>query len=280
VVRKKQTKPLAELMREPPHLRILQQPEFTIQKLLEELLEKTGASYEDLGAVLNLSHVQIGRVVRGEKGYLQEDQLARLISSFNLPFRRVVYANAIARFEHEQLALARHSPSDEDVAVGPDEIAVYAYVRLPIHTWNTNESIEHRLSIIRKNTASEIVRMGNMVPMRAQDTIFVRHSGTHMQAENVLQHIIPDRAVIEVQIVPTEEIRNGDIVFVQLRDEFATSYIYRRDVHKDGEYEEFRPINNQYPMRIVHWRRGIDPYLHEQRIIYGRVNRIVDYRLT
>jgi hypothetical protein len=86
----------------------------TTPELLTEIREKTNLGYREFGGLLGLSHVQFGRVLRGEKPYLQEAELAALIRIFNLPAAQVIYGNALGRFNAEQLqalGVARELPA-------------------------------------------------------------------------------------------------------------------------------------------------------------------------
>lgn len=284
MARKKHIRSIDELIKDKPRFQSVQRPDFTIPDLLNEIIEKTGATYEELGELLGMSGTHIGRIVRKRIPYLKEENLTTLVKAFDLPFERVVYANAISRFSNKDLAEAtRGGRQLEAGRIKPqtkDAITAHLYVKLGYRDWRLADSNEEKVHLLQECSMEEQARVGwRLVQSEEPDTVYIRHQGIHMQSSTTRNHIIPENAIVEVQLMDPKSIRAGDVVFVQLRDEFATSYVYQPGAEGTDEYEEYHPINKNFPVHVMASRKGVDPPLSEQRIIIGRVNRIVDYSL-
>lgn len=266
-------------------LHALDRSDFTIPELLKEIQAKTKCSYDDLAKMLGISHTQIGRVVRGEQPYLAEESLVSLVRQLDLPFRRVAYANAMARFSQDDL---RNVPEtdllvDDGSTVERGDISAFGYLRLPYREWNEAKTVVQRMALIRQHGVMDAVRMNNVKVIPTEGFVYLRHAGVHMQSGVSMHHIIPDRALVEVEILTPEteaNLRDGDVVFVQLHDDYVTAYQYFLKKWPHGIYETYQPINQRNPVRLVKEVKDMTKPLMFSRILVGRATRIVDYQLT
>ena len=160
-----------------------------------------------------------------------------------------------------------------------DQVKVLSYIKLNSDYANASTD-EARLEQLMDQSSYEYLDEALVGVKPKIGSILVRHFGPHMVSAKLNQKIIPDKAIVEIELSDVEEIRDGDVVLVQLRDDFATCYLYRRTYAVDGGIvENFRPINPDFPVRTAVEGPGAPKTLKQQRIIIGRAIRIVYYSL-
>lgn len=284
VTKTEKNNPVEALIEQGHQFKALLKPGFLVSDLLQEIIDVTGATYHELAEFLDSSPSHIGRIVRNRTPYMKEEHLAKLVRTFHLPFERVVYANAVGRFSNREMAELRAESTGQPALQIPPlnqgEVRVFSYVKVLPLDWRRAQTLEAQRSLLFQSAIVEDEQIGRrMMPVSGDVIVYVRHDGIHMQAGGVRQHIIQDRAIIEVQLIPPALIRRGDVVFVQFKDAFATTYVYYPGMEGVDEYEEYHPVNKQFPVRVLASRKGVEPPLSEQRTILGRVNRVVDYKL-
>jgi len=281
---------IEELIEDPTVLKSTKAQDVSLKDVIIEIIDLTGFGYDKLGEVVDLSGTTIGRIVRGDIPSIDEDNLLKIIKTFNLPFKSLIYSNALARVSDPEilgtLSPVQGAPMDlfgsasETVDEEHGEIRVLEYVRLNTKEYNEAEGIKDKIQLINRDTSFSINRLGQIMPVSRENVIYIRHLGLHMVSSKVNQKIIQDKAVVEIEVVPEDQIRSGDVVFAQLEAEWATNYIYRKQESSDGIIEQFRPANPSFPLRnITHVYTNNAKPLKDRRIIIGRAIRIVDYDL-
>jgi hypothetical protein len=286
---------LEDFLKNGGELECLKNAEFSIPEVLNEILAKTGATQSDMSKVLHLGMTQTGRVIRSDTPFLDETNLQALIETFNLPFEATLYANAAGRYKKRlgkppvgaNPALVRHEKTNpnqfeelgESVCNG--QLDVYSNIRVSDIDPSTS-GLLNPCDAARLFGSREFLRISCQSTRDEKSRRFlVRHHGAHMVSEEVNQSIIPDRAIIEIEPIDENKLLTGDIVFVQIGTEgVATSYVYNKKVTTSGVIEYYEPWSNKYPTRPCIEAVGAGIPLSRQRIIFGKVIRIVDYRIS
>ncbi len=258
-------------------------PRVTITDLIQDIINATGATYTQIGEIIHLQGTQVGRLARGNSVKINDDSLLLLAENFNVPVERVIFANAysslvknIPDIKERLDKMDSENAADQEIKIRPGSIIAYDFLRLnEMHLWHDVSSNKEHKELIHNVSRHKLIRMGAYAVTDRDDCFFVKHLGPHMVSEKMGSKSIPDDAIIEVQLMPENGFRDGDIVLVQIELEWATSYIYHRHSTRGVEHEEFQPININHPSRILTARKKIDRPLSEQRVIFGRVNKIV-----
>jgi len=282
VARRQRKQPLEEFAKDNADLAQLLEDDVSLSEFITYIVDNTGCSYEELGNIMGLGKNQVGRLARGDSTQCNDKSLFRLCENLNLPFERVVYANTIGTMKKEvpdfesRLADLNKESDHSKIIPGEGVIISHEYIMIDSYAaWNNAKTVDEKLAVIEANSCHEDLHLGFYAVSKRPDIFYTRHVGPHMVSEKSSDKIIPDRSVIEVQIMPEDMINDGDVVLVQIGDRWATSYMYGLHSTRGVEHEDFRSAKSNHPLRVLHARHNIDPPLKEQRIIFGRVNRIV-----
>lgn len=272
-----------------------------VPSLIRGICDLTGANYEDIGGMIGLSGPQVGRIARADARSMREHNLARLIASFKLPANPLVYANAVARLPEEarrdleeqiqhETERNRETERNQETQINlreeiaDSQVLVFSFVRVDPTRFREASTPEERAKVIEQGATSSLAELA-VVPEERESSVFVVQSGPAMVSEQRGAGIIPDRAVVQVELCDEAELRNGDIVLVQItkagqQTDWATHYVYARRETPAGVFEKFEPLNSKFPHRVCHYQEGADEPLEMQRVILGRAKRIVDYGLS
>lgn len=266
-------------------------PDFTIPELLKEIMAKSGLTQKELGDFLGLGLTQTRRVITAETPYLDETNLQTVIDALQLPFQATLYANASGRYSKragkppeghnpaviQEIMSAPRATDERTDNRGSDKAEVFASIQIKDIGRAALPSAD-LMALIREGGAREYLTLDRDLSRWTGEKFFLaRHQGMHMVSGDISQGIIPDRAVIEVERVSKGDLRKKDVVYVQIgSDDVATSYVYSWDITDNGIIESFEPWNQNSPTRICIEAKSGGPSLNDQRIIFGKVTRIVD----
>lgn len=268
-----------------------------ISEILAEIKQRTGAEYGEIGELLGIRDNHVGKLIRGDETTVSDKTLLLFSHNMKIPFSTLVYRNTMERLRK----VGDNSISQMliNVEQDPNQLELFILEQLTIPmlaAYNAAHDMERRAMI---SQFSQKVRPQMVLPVPdSGDSIYVRQNGSQMlniyrsgtvintQMQVVVDRQIPPGAVVEVKLVHSiNEIRNGDIVYIQIDNLPATNYLYYRKEVKEGVYEIYAPINaqsrhEQATTHVIHSVKGDDKELNQRRIIYGKALRIVHYDLT
>lgn len=266
-----------------PRIDCLDDPGCTMSDIFREIKRKTGASYEELGKLADISVSGAARLVRGDTTvYLQDPNLATFIKKVRLPFKRALYINAASKFAANVPATEMMEHGLFEEGEGGGRPLVYSYIRVAPSNYASIVSLDElRAFLAKSDTPTETLPRDCAVPRELEDRILVRQQSRNMISATEIKYIIQPGAIVEVQWVDNlANILTGDVVMAQIgEDEMARAYVYERRSSPEGVFELFRSTNAAFAVKVCRATRAVGGIegLAKQRLILGRVNRVVDY---
>ena len=256
-----------------------------VSQVISKIIDLTGEGYDEIGSLLHVSGSHIGRIVRDETSTIKEVTLVDLTKEFNLPLEKMVYSNSIIKFnkvvgKDDSIKLHENLPSIK-VAEDFGDYYVMDFVCLNYNKMRKAKTPQQRVKVIEGCATYSIVKLDYAPTQQKDNRLFIRHAGSHMMSPpQINQKSIPDRSIVEIEVIDEDEIKNGDIVYVQIGEELATCYIYQRQIHTSGGLiEQFRTVNPDYPLRTIAIPEGAKEGAETRRIIIGRAKSIIHYDL-
>lgn len=256
-----------------PRIDCMDDPGCTMSDIFGEIKRKTGASYEELGGLADISVSGAARLVRGGEGtvYLQDANLATFIRRLRLPFKRALYVNAASKFAANVSAGDLSELNCHDDTGRAERQTVYSYVKVSPAEYEFIGSVDElRVALARSDTPRETLRDIDRVPRHPDDRILVRHQSANMLHPSEIKYLIQPGAILEVQWVNNHSnIATGEIVMAQIGHDMACAYVYGRHSSPGAVREEFRSTTPTIASKTC--SAGTLAELSRQRLILGRV---------
>jgi hypothetical protein len=253
-------------------------------------------TYQDFGDDIGLSDVTIGRLCKDVQETLDVNHLYRFARHFKIPVAPLLLLNSINQLPPRVRSQVYIDKGLFDLLGGSDIsgdlslLPVFSEIQLPLSVWNRDRKKGHSAAQILAEHAMEESGEQDLSGKHLRGDKFLFHfNGAHMLSLSQSAKIVPSGAYLLIQEIEWSELKNGELVLVQLlpvgkqkHTESATIYAYKRREVNRNIWESFYPSNTEnFPIRTRHTGKfGAqgERELSETRIIYGKVVRIVDLR--
>lgn len=251
---------------------------FDIPSVLLYIKLRTGWTNDALAINVGLSKTQLQRVMRaGHSKPESPETVIKVIrvaqaNGVDVPAERTIVANAM-----------RGLPQDvRETILGQggtatDETVVFTNIILATdQATYLAASTAERVNMIR-NVAVPITIPGVKIA-HGVNRVLVQMTGAHMVASEQARLVIPEGAILEVDVgdADPKTMRQGNLVLVQFDGRPATTYLYLNT----GEAEIYRPINPSFQTSVVGKNYEGVGEVRASRCVLGIVKAIRYHRPT
>lgn len=254
---------------------------------------------EDFGSRIKVSNVTISRIRQREQHIMRPEKIVLMAKEYDLPVKPLLLFNAIQSLKPQFRRMVGEAPFTADGELqlqSTDDMAapVVSEVFLDIGTWRSELKAgrqTHDIVYGHARTFDAGAQVAHVTELQEGGFLFWHEGSRMVDMVNREQapRIIPDKSIVLIKPVEEEDLRNGDIVLVQLladksnnleQDEPARLYVYTKKSKGDFEWEEYQSINKEFPVRHRTPGKFNEQKLQDTRIIYGRAVRIVHSSLV